>query len=126
MRIVVLGGTRFIGRAIVEELAGAGHHLLVVHRGALEPEGLPAAKHLHVDRAALPAHASELAAFKPDAAIDCRALTRVDAEAALAALPREGQNDTATLPRRGAFVRSWNSYSRRYQDTVVESSSDVR
>jgi nucleoside-diphosphate-sugar epimerase len=88
LRIVVLGGTRFIGRAIVEELAGAGHHLLVVHRGVLEPEGLPAAKHLHVDRAGLPAHASDLAAFKPDAAIDCRALTRVDAEAALAALPR--------------------------------------
>jgi len=33
VRVIVLGGTRFIGRAIVEELAAAGHDLLIVHRG---------------------------------------------------------------------------------------------
>lgn len=87
MRVVVLGGTRFIGRAIVEELAAAGHDLLIAHRGVLEPEGLPPAQHLHVDRMELPAHRAELAAFRPDAAIDCRALTRADAETALEVLP---------------------------------------
>jgi nucleoside-diphosphate-sugar epimerase len=87
LRVVVLGGTRFIGRAIVEELAAAGHDLLIAHRGVLEPEGLPVAQHLHAERLELPAHRSELVAFEPDAAIDCRALTRADAEAALAALP---------------------------------------
>ena len=35
----------------------------------------------------LGAHRDELAAFHPDAAIDCRALTRADAESALGALP---------------------------------------
>jgi nucleoside-diphosphate-sugar epimerase len=87
VRIIILGGTRFIGRAIVEELAAAGHELLIAHRGVLEPEGMPKAEHLHVDRMELAAHRSELAAFEPDAAIDCRALTRADAETALAALP---------------------------------------
>ena len=87
LRVVVLGGTRFIGRAIVEDLANTGHDLLIAHRGVLEPEGLPAAHHLHVDRMELPANRAELAAFEPDAAIDCRALTRADAETALAALP---------------------------------------
>lgn len=60
---------------------------MIVHRGVLEPEGLPAAKHLHADRAELGAHRSKLAAFEPDAAIDCRALSRSDAEVALDALP---------------------------------------
>ncbi len=87
MRIVVLGGTRFIGRAIVEELAGAGHDVLVVHRGNLEPDDMPRVPHLHCERTALAAHRQELAAFQPEAAIDCRALTRADAETALAALP---------------------------------------
>jgi nucleoside-diphosphate-sugar epimerase len=87
VRVVVLGGTRFIGRAIVEELAGSGDQLLVVHRGELEPADLPPARHLHFDRSELAAHGNELAAFGPEAIVDCRALTRSDAEVALQALP---------------------------------------
>jgi nucleoside-diphosphate-sugar epimerase len=87
MRIVVLGGTRFIGRAAVEELAAAGHELLLVHRGVLEPGGMPAVQHLHTDRSELKAHSDELAAFRPDAMLDCRALTRQDAETAISSLP---------------------------------------
>jgi len=60
---------------------------LIVHRGVLEPDGLPAARHVHADRAELSNHRTELAAFAPDAAIDCHALSRTDAEAALEALP---------------------------------------
>ena len=89
MKVVVFGGTRFIGRAIVEELAGAGHDLLIVHRGNLEPADMPAVQHLHTERTELPAHRKELAAFRPDSAIDCRALTRADAETVLEALPSD-------------------------------------
>jgi len=82
-----LGGTRFIGRAIVEELVAAGHDLLIVHRGNLEPDDLVPVQHLHAERKELAVHRDELAAFKPDAAIDCRALTRADAQIAIDALP---------------------------------------
>jgi nucleoside-diphosphate-sugar epimerase len=82
-----LGGTRFIGRAIVEELHASGHDLLVVHRGHLEPEDLPPVQHLHCERADLQQHRRQLDEFKSEAAIDCRALTRGDAEIALRALP---------------------------------------
>ena len=87
MRIVVLGGTRFIGRAAVEELVAAGDDVLVVHRGVLEPPDMPEVQHLHCERTELAAHRKELEAFGPDAVVDCRALTRVDAELALGALP---------------------------------------
>jgi nucleoside-diphosphate-sugar epimerase len=87
VKIVVFGGTRFIGRAVVEELAAAGHDLLIVHRGNLEPADMPAVQHLHVERTQLASHRKDLADFKPDAAIDCRALTRADAEMVLESLP---------------------------------------
>jgi nucleoside-diphosphate-sugar epimerase len=87
VRVIVLGGTRFIGRAIVDELAGAGSDLLIVHRGRLEPEGQSKAEHLHADRMDLGSHRGQLAEFKPDAAVDCRALTRADSEVVVNALP---------------------------------------
>jgi nucleoside-diphosphate-sugar epimerase len=87
LKVIVFGGTRFIGRAIVEELARAGDEVLVVHRGELEPDDMPPVQHLHAERMALAQHRKELAAFKPDAAVDCRALTRADSEAVLEALP---------------------------------------
>ena len=87
MRVVVLGGTRFIGRAAVEDLVAAGHEVLVVHRGVLEPDDMPKVRHLHTDRLNLHEHAPAMADFGPDAALDCRALTRTDAETALAVLP---------------------------------------
>jgi nucleoside-diphosphate-sugar epimerase len=87
VRIAVLGGTRFLGRAIVEELHDAGHDVLVIHRGHLEPDDLPPVEHLHCERAELERHRGDLDAFGPEAAIDCRALTRRDSEIALAVLP---------------------------------------
>lgn len=90
MRVVVLGGTRFIGRAVVEELVAHGHEPLVVHRGQNEPEaGFPDVEHLHAGRPELPAVATRVTKFAPDAAVDCFAMTRDDADRALAALPRD-------------------------------------
>jgi nucleoside-diphosphate-sugar epimerase len=89
LRIVVLGGTRFVGRAVVAELAAAGHEVLVVHRGESEPPDLPPVQHAHVDRRDLAALRDALAGFRGDALVDTFALTRADAEAVLAALPRD-------------------------------------
>ena len=40
MKIIVLGGTQFSGRAFVEQASGSGHDLTVLHRSAADP-GLP-------------------------------------------------------------------------------------
>jgi len=40
MKILVLGGTQFSGRAFVEQASGSGHDLTVLHRSAADP-GLP-------------------------------------------------------------------------------------
>jgi 2'-hydroxyisoflavone reductase len=50
MKILAVGGTRFFGRAFVEEAARRGHEVSVFHRGESEPEDLPDVEHLHGDR----------------------------------------------------------------------------
>jgi nucleoside-diphosphate-sugar epimerase len=87
VRILLLGGTRFVGRHIAAELAAAGHDLCLAHRGESEPGDLPAAEHAHVDRRHAAALRDVMAGFGPEAVIDCFALTRLDAETALAAAP---------------------------------------
>ena len=92
MRIVVVGGTWFIGRAVTLRLAHEGHEVLVVHRGETEPaelSGLAPVRHLHVERAKLPDARAEIAAFGPHGAVDISAGNGEDAAAALAALPHD-------------------------------------
>ena len=60
---------------------------MVVHRGSLEPPDMPTVRHLHCERPQLAEHRQELASFGADAVVDCRPLTRTDAEQALEALP---------------------------------------
>lgn len=84
MRIAILGGTRFIGPAIIEELAGAGHEVLVVHRGRYERDDLPEVAHAHLDRHDVPALRAALAGH--DAIVDTNAYSTADAETAVDAL----------------------------------------
>jgi nucleoside-diphosphate-sugar epimerase len=89
MRIAILGGTQFIGRAITSRLAGEGHELLVVHRGEHEPADLPDVRHAHVDRHDGPAMREAVAGFHAEAAVDVSGMNARAAEAALGALGPE-------------------------------------
>jgi nucleoside-diphosphate-sugar epimerase len=87
MRVLVVGGTRFIGRALVEELLAHDHEVMVLHRGRHEPDGLPDVPHLHADRRDLAPHRAALAGFNADAAADIWANSGAETEAFLRALP---------------------------------------
>ncbi|MEV4137057.1 NAD-dependent epimerase/dehydratase family protein [Dactylosporangium sp. NPDC049742] len=54
MRILIVGGTRFVGRHITEAALAAGHDVTLLHRGQTGADLFPAATHLHADRNALP------------------------------------------------------------------------
>ena len=49
MRILTIGGTRFVGRHLVAAAIARGHEVTVLHRG-VECSGAPGAEHLHADR----------------------------------------------------------------------------
>ena len=46
----MIGGTRFVGRAFVEQAVRHGHDVAVFHRSVSEPEDFPSVEHLHGDR----------------------------------------------------------------------------
>lgn len=87
MRVVILGGTRFIGRRIALDLLARGDDVAVVHRGESEPAELSACGHVHASRAAFASVADQVRALRPDAVVDTRAMTASDASAVLPHLP---------------------------------------
>ncbi len=50
MKILILGGTRFVGRHMLELAAARGHMLTLFHRGKTQPARLPDAEHILGDR----------------------------------------------------------------------------
>ncbi|GAA4229318.1 2'-hydroxyisoflavone reductase [Streptosporangium album] len=50
MHILIIGGTRFVGRHITEAAIAAGHEVSLLHRGQTGPELFPEAEHLRADR----------------------------------------------------------------------------
>jgi 2'-hydroxyisoflavone reductase len=70
MRLLILGGTRFLGRHLAEQALAAGHTLTLLHRGQSNPGLLPQAEHLIADRNA---SLAVLAGRQWDAVIDTSA-----------------------------------------------------
>ncbi len=50
MKLLVLGGTLFLGRAVVDAALAAGHDVTLFHRGLTNPGLFPELRHVHGDR----------------------------------------------------------------------------
>ncbi|MFT3769349.1 MAG: NAD-dependent epimerase/dehydratase family protein [Minicystis sp.] len=109
MNILVIGGTRFFGKTLVDRLAAAGHAVTVLSRGRLPPPA--GAAHIPADRADALAMRSALAGRSFDVVIDNVAMTADHVRAALDALgDRVGHYVlTTSLSIYGAFAsgRFW-------------------
>lgn len=71
MRILVIGGTSFIGRAIVKRLAGRGHEVSVLHRRDHHDLG-PEIRNVQADRGDLEAVSRALGGGDYEAVFDTR------------------------------------------------------
>jgi nucleoside-diphosphate-sugar epimerase len=84
VNVLVLGGTRFFGRTLVERLAARGDRVTVLSRGRLPPPAC--AEHLVADRSDPAALAAALAGRSFDAVVDNVAMTADHVRAALDAV----------------------------------------
>ena len=50
MKLLIIGGTRFLGRALVDEARAAGHAVTLFNRGQSNPELYPDVEQVHGDR----------------------------------------------------------------------------
>lgn len=83
MRLLVLGGTRFVGRHVVEAALERGHDVALFNRGQTNADLFPAAEALLGDRSA--GDVAALAGERFDATIDVSGYTPRDVEVILAA-----------------------------------------
>lgn len=88
MRLLIIGGTRFLGRHLVEDATERGHHVTLFNRGRTNPELFPGVERIRGDRE------SELDALKDgrwDAVVDtCGYVPRVVGASARALAGRVG------------------------------------
>jgi nucleoside-diphosphate-sugar epimerase len=106
MRILLLGGTGFIGSRVVEPLLRAGHEVAVVHRGQHPvPSGSVS---LLADRRESGSLTVALGTFNPEALIDLIAYTVADVDQVLPALP--GQLHRLTLISSGDVYAAYGAF----------------
>ncbi|MDA1095547.1 MAG: NAD-dependent epimerase/dehydratase family protein [Acidobacteria bacterium] len=83
MRVLIIGGTGFIGSQTVRTLAASGHHVDVFHRGSTQADLPSTVGHIHGDRESLASVAAMLRCSNPDVVVDMVALTEAHARATL-------------------------------------------
>ena len=102
MRVLIIGGTGFIGRWVVRTLVKGEHEARVFHRGTKTAALPPSVSHIHGDRLGLPRFASLFRAWAPDVVLDTFAYDRDD----LALVKRA----TEEIPCRFVILSSMDVY----------------
>jgi nucleoside-diphosphate-sugar epimerase len=87
MRVILIGGTKFIGPHVVRQLVDAGHSVCVYHRGEHESLLPPEVRHIHHPTAAMPIteFADQLLASISDVVIHMIPMGKADSRAAVQA-----------------------------------------
>jgi nucleoside-diphosphate-sugar epimerase len=70
MRILIIGGTRFIGPRVAEQLISGGHEVTLFHRGQTHADLPASVNHLHGEHADLQSFKSQFKSLAPDVVLD--------------------------------------------------------
>lgn len=83
MRVLILGGTRFMGPRVVAEMTQAGHAVTVFHRGRTKTELPPGVTEILGDRWRLEESADALKRTEPEILVDMLPVTERDAQSVM-------------------------------------------
>src|SRR5581483_8055113 len=87
MRVLIVGGTKFIGPRVARRLVDEGHEVTVYHRGVSEAELPAAVRHVRRPEASMPVRVfpDELIHRPPDVVVHMIAMGEADSRAAVKA-----------------------------------------
>jgi nucleoside-diphosphate-sugar epimerase len=102
MRILIIGGTRFMGPPVVRYLHAQGHNITLFHRGQTRAEILPGVQEMLGDRRPLAPYARDLQRLAPDVVLDMVPVIEQDA--------REIMNTFTGIARRVVAISSQDVY----------------
>jgi nucleoside-diphosphate-sugar epimerase len=87
MRVLIIGGTAFMGPHVVRSLISGGHEVTLFHRGKHEPELPRSVRHVHSASAEFPVFhfPAELVSWEPDVVLHMVAMGERDAAAVVEA-----------------------------------------
>lgn len=79
MRVLIIGGTSFIGPPLVRRLIAIGHEVGVFHRGQTQADLPAVVEHILGHRQDLGNHTEAFRRFAPEVVVDMIAFTEADA-----------------------------------------------
>ena len=124
MRVLVVGGTLFMGLAAVKRLVTEGHEVTVFHRGnrcELVPSQVD---HIHGDSFELSKYRDEIAAFSPDAVLHMNLWNSEDTLEAIEAISGVTERflaiSSANVYRSYGLLHRWETAEEPYRATDAE------
>lgn len=86
MKVLVIGGTQFIGYAVVRRLAADGHGVTVFNRGVTEAELPEGVRRIQGERATMHESRAAFAELQPDVVLEMYAMSEADIRATVDAV----------------------------------------
>lgn len=80
MKVLILGGTGFVGRHLTAHLLNDGHEVAVFHRGKTHVNLPRGVRHIHGERARLSEYLRSFESFSPEVVVDLIAFSLADAQ----------------------------------------------
>jgi nucleoside-diphosphate-sugar epimerase len=111
VKVLVIGGTRFIGPYVVRDLHASGHDVFVFHRGEHDNALLPDVRHVRSPDAAMPVlrFPDVLFDLRPQVVIHMMAMGEADARAAVDAFA--GRIERLVVPSSGDVYRAYGRFT---------------
>jgi len=117
MKILILGGTKFIGPHVVKRLHQAGHEIVLFHRGETHYPFSFSVPNIRGDRANLLAVKKQFAELSPDIVIDMIAYSEADAKQLIEVF--RGQVSRIVIISSCDVYRAYDRLRQVFTDTIV-------